>query len=344
MSNLRKFLFGFALAAVVAGASSGGYFAQKQYYAKMQDALLNDFFAPAQKIEAQFIAAKLEDRVNGIINILTNTASFPELAKISGVCAAEQTTIIERVIVALKENVDHVAFIDQGGTVVCAPNLPTMVGVSIANYPHIKEVIATHRTVIGRAIVNPLGIKLISVNVPVFDKKGEFVGILGGAIRLDSFSRQLGMIPAATLSAYNTLIDDDGMILAHPRTEFEMENIFGKTMQKATMADPDLNNAFRRMMNGETGYNFYTFEGDKKIVGYAPVRMMDGRRLFAVAVTAKMAEYGSTGEAYLLKSLVANLGILFAAALLMLIIFYLYEWRQAGRGGGGGGGGLRKSK
>ncbi|MBI5742223.1 MAG: cache domain-containing protein [Candidatus Niyogibacteria bacterium] len=333
MSNLQKFLFGFALAAVVVGASGGGYWITKQYHGQMQDRLLNDFFAPAQKIEAQYIASQLEDQINGIINILTNTASFPELAKVSGTCTAEQKAMIEQTLVALKENVDYVALIDKNGTVICAPNLPAFVGKSIAEFPHVKEVIATHRTVISRAVVNPLGIKLIAMNVPVFDKKGEFVGILGGAIRLDSLSKQLSMIPAATPSAYNVLNDDDGTILAHPRAEFEMQNIFGETIQKATGADPDLNNIWRRMLNGETGYSFYTFAGDKKIVGYAPARVMDGSRFFTVAVTAKMAEYGYSTEAYLAKSLLANFAILFTAALLMLMIFYLYNRRQAGEGG-----------
>jgi hypothetical protein len=333
MSNLQKFLFCFALAAVVTATSGGGYWITKQYYSQMQDRLLNDFFAPAQKIEAQYIASQLEDQMNGIINILTTTASFPELAKIAGTCTTEQKATIEQALVALKENVDHVALIDKNGTVVCAPNLPAMLGVSIAGFPHIKEVIATHRTVISRAVVNPLGIKLISVNVPVFSKTGEFVGILGGAIRLDSFNKQLGAIPAVTPSAYNTLNDDDGTILAHPRAEFEMQNVFGETMQKATGADPDLNNAWRRMLAGETGYSFYIFGGDKKIVGYAPARLMDGRRLFAVSVTAKMAEYGYASEAYLMKSLLANLALLFVAALLMLLIFSFYNRRQAGGGG-----------
>jgi hypothetical protein len=335
MSKLQKFLFCLALAAVVMGASGFGYLITKQYYGQMEDRLLNDFFAPAQKIEAQYIASQLENQLNGIVSILTTTASFPELAKISGSCTTEQKATIEQALVALKENVDHVALIDKNGTVVCAPNLPAMLGVSVAGFPHIKEVIATHRTVISRAIVNPLGIKLISVNVPVFSKTGEFVGILGGAIRLDSFSKQLGAISAATPSAYNTLNDDDGTILAHPRAEFEMQNVFGETIQKATGADPDLNNAWHRMLAGETGYSFYAFAGDKKIVGYAPARLMDGRRLFAVSVTAKMVEYSYTSEMYLVKSSFAIFFILFTATFLILMIFYFYNRRQAGGGGGG---------
>lgn len=332
MSKLIKFLFCLAFAAVAVGAAGAGYFVQKAYYARMQDRLLNDFFMPAQKTAAQYIASKLEDRINGITGILKTVADLPEFQKIAGVCTKEQVAALERATVALKENIDHVSLIDKAGTVVCASNLPQMIGISVANYPHIKEVMATHQAVISRAFTNPLGTKLISVNVPVFDQKREFAGILGGAIRLESFKDELNAVSGATPSAYNALDDDDGMILVHPRAEFEMKNALGEEMQEAINFDSDLNNAYRKMFAGETGYSFYTLEGERKVIGYAPAKIINGDRFFVVAVTAKMAEYGYVGEEYLMKSLFANFGVIFAAAMLMLTIFYFYGRRERADG------------
>lgn len=322
--NFTRIIILLVIGVVFLSLMMGVYFAQKKYFDEMKDELLNSFFAPSLELEAQTIANKLETRIYNITAILKAAAEYRNLQEISSSCWPDQLATIDGLLVALKDKVDHTILIDKQGIASCS-SLKAMEGKNISNYPHIQEALVSHKTVIGRAIVNPLGVRLIPIVVPIFSAQGEFAGLVGGAIAIESLEKEFISNYSFTPSAYNVLIDDDGTILYHPNQDFVMKNIFGEEIQQAIGRDQDLNNLFKKALKGESGYGFYVFGGDAKTAGFSPAKIIDGQRFLAVFSTAKNKEYWLVVDQFLAKIQLLDLAVVFGGILLIFLAVY---WLQ----------------
>ncbi|MBI4993685.1 cache domain-containing protein [Candidatus Wolfebacteria bacterium] len=319
--NWLKIIFCLALAIIISGMIGFGYYFQKKYFDEMKDELLNNFFAPSLELEAQIIANKLEARINNIIAILKTAAKYQNLQDISSVCRPDQSTTIDGLAVALKDEVDITVLIDKKGIVICA-SLEAMKGKNISSYPHIQEALASHKAVIGRAVVNPLGIKLIPIVVPIFSANGEFAGLVGGAIMIENLEKEFAPNNSLTPSAYSVLMDDDGTTLYHHNQNYIMKNVFGEEIQQVIGRDQNINNLWKRALQGESGYEFYTFKGDDKVAGFAPAKIIDGQRFLTIISTAKTKEYWLAADQVLMKIQLLNLVVMFGGILLACLVSY----------------------
>lgn len=287
------------------------YAFNKRYFAEMEDELLNTYFAPTQKIQAQYMASRLENQIKDILNIEKTIAEFSELQEISSTCKPEQEEYLIRSLIAFRGSVDYIGLFDKNAVVICAPSQKSLEGQSLAGYPNIQEALLLKKPVVSRPLINPLGVKMISLIVPVFSKTGEFAGLLSVAINLDSFERQLISELKLTESAYAFLIDDDGTIIHHPNQSVEMTNIFGAENQELIGSDKDLNNIYRKMLLRESDYDFYDFKGLSKIVGFAPVNLINGDRFWVVGMTAGVDDYKYVTKLFSGKILLVDLVIVF---------------------------------
>lgn len=309
------------LAAAFGGLAFASYSIQKKYYSEMEDNLINNYFAPAQKMQAQHFAAKLQNEAKNIFDILKVSAGYKTLQDISDLCRPEQKLIIEQIAISLGEEVSHVVVVDYKGKIVCA-TISEIEGRDVSALSHIQEQLATKKSVASRLFVNPLREKSISFTVPIFSEKGEYRGALGAALKQEYLKRILSSDFSLVPGSYNALIDDDGAILYHPNESFIGENVFGEKIQTAINKNADTNNLFKNMMTAKSGHARYFYQ-EGKIAGYAPINLQNGDRFWSVASTANLKDYMIFTEPFFIKGLIINL--LFIVSAFVLIVLAVYS-------------------
>ena len=133
---------------------------------------------------------------------------------------------------------------------------------------------------------------------PIAGRSGEVVGILSAAVKLEPIAQEVLALKEGA-NGYAFLIDKNGVILVHPKTEY-----IGKNLTEFNI--PELSAAIPDMAAGNTGQIAYTYKGVSKLNIYKP---MDG---FSLSLNADKKEY--------LKP-VADMGqsILFFGAIFMVL-------------------------
>lgn len=136
---------------------------------------------------------------------------------------------------------------------------------------------------------------------------GRFEGVVYGGINADFLSDIV-----VNLSMGNDgvayILDNKGNVIGH-RERSVVES--GSNMIEASKTDAgvaDVAAVNQRMIQGETGFGAYTFYGDNKFVGFAPI---DGNQQWSIAIEASQREFKSTlDRSILLTILVVFLVVL----------------------------------
>ena len=136
---------------------------------------------------------------------------------------------------------------------------------------------------------------------------GRFEGVVYGGINADFLSDIV-----VNLSMGNDgvayILDNKGNVIGH-RERSVVES--GSNMIEAAKTDAgvaDVAAVNQRMIQGETGFGAYTFYGDNKFVGFAPI---DGNQEWSIAIETSQREFKSTlGRSILLTILVVFLVVL----------------------------------
>ena len=113
------------------------------------------------------------------------------------------------------------------------------------------------------AATNSLG---ITMAVAVRDDSGKLLGVVGADLDMDRVSVQTSELKVFGQGA-GVLVQKDGLIVASSHKEQVM-----KTNLLTDSSFPEsLRDAIRRMTAGETGVSEYTYEGERRLMFYAPV-------------------------------------------------------------------------
>ena len=136
---------------------------------------------------------------------------------------------------------------------------------------------------------------------------GRFEGVVYGGINADFLSDIV-----VNLSRGNDgvayILDNKGNVIGH-RERSVVES--GSNMIEAAKTDAgvaDVAAVNQRMIQGETGFGAYTFYGDNKFVGFAPI---DGNQEWSIAIETSQREFKSTlDRSILLTILVVFLVVL----------------------------------
>ena len=116
------------------------------------------------------------------------------------------------------------------------------------------------KAMIGRPVISKItGNVVCVVAVPIETRKGEFGGILAAAMKFSSLNEDiLGKTIGKT--GYVILMNNDGTILYHPKTELQL---------KANVRDfKGTELLAQRILNKESGVDTCSFDGVKKICGF----------------------------------------------------------------------------
>lgn len=143
---------------------------------------------------------------------------------------------------------------------------------------------------------------------PFFTGWREHAGVV--VIDVD-FDKIIEIIRAIQVGegGYSFLIDQEGRTLVHPRYE-------PYTFGLGDYPDASLRDMVRSMLSGGSGWQTYTFQGEEKVAGFAPVGSMG----WSLAVTVPIREFGR--EAHALQAQVLNL-VLFTVLITLAGMFAL---------------------
>ncbi|MEQ8160088.1 MAG: methyl-accepting chemotaxis protein, partial [Smithellaceae bacterium] len=96
---------------------------------------------------------------------------------------------------------------------------------------------------------------------PIYSKSKELVGTIGTAPKINFLTDKIDAVKIGQ-TGYAFVINKEGIIVAHPKKEHILSlNLHEQAGMKEVTG---------KMMAGQTGSELYTFQGDKKVAGYAP--------------------------------------------------------------------------
>lgn len=104
---------------------------------------------------------------------------------------------------------------------------------------------------------------VISICAPVFDN-GALIGSVAIDLSIDNITAMMEQYKVGE-NGYAILVDNEGTVVYHPDTEKIM------TM-KMTEEAGDVGEIGKKMVAGETGIQAYSYEGESKYMGYAPIK------------------------------------------------------------------------
>jgi methyl-accepting chemotaxis protein len=151
------------------------------------------------------------------------------------------------------------------------------------------------------------GQAVMIVSAPVKSEKGEFLGILGLASKIDALTGLIGKAKVGR-SGYAFMTDEKGTVIAHPRQDLILELNIAK--QKGTEA------LAQKMINQERGHAAYSFEGKEKFAFFTPV----GVRSWSIGAVHPKEEFIAATQRLTRLSILIG-GILLTIALCLTFLF-----------------------
>ncbi len=109
---------------------------------------------------------------------------------------------------------------------------------------------------------------ILTIGVPMDGPNGERIGVLATDVPLNDLSK-FAESRGIDGEGYGFIVDGDGLVTIHPNKAFALE--LDITRPSATVP-PELAEAGRRMIAGDSGEKSYVFEGVKRELFYRPLR------------------------------------------------------------------------
>lgn len=211
---------------------------------------------------------------------------------------ADVTRRLEAAHKAIGDGYEQIIFIDDTGVVAADSVGGKTKGISVAERGYFKDA-KSGKSDIGDVVKSKATGQPITVAaVPVQAETGAVVGVLAAIIKLDSMSDTLVSMRLGK-TGYPFMTDNKGIIIAHPKKEFILElDLSAQAGMKEFVA---------KMLAKQTGSEFYTFQGDRKVAGFAPVEVTN----WHIGVTQNMDELMAPAAA--LRNIILIVGIIFLA-------------------------------
>lgn len=192
------------------------------------------------------------------------------------------------------ENYDSIALIDQNGIVFADSLGGKNKGINIADRKYFK--IAKHgKCNVASAIKSRAnGKPIVPLVAPVFNDKKEVVGVLAIMLKMDYLLEKISKINVGR-SGYAYMVDQTGMVIAHRNQNLIFQNVMRDT--------PGMDALYKAIQAGESGVQYYTFEGEKKVAGYHPVAIAHWSVVAADPMSDLMAPVRSMQKQFALIAL-----------------------------------------
>lgn len=173
---------------------------------------------------------------------------------------------------------------------------------NVGDRDYFKPVIGGKRAVSNLLVSKTTQQKIVVVAVPVMGGDGRVIGLVAGTFVPETIYKLIAGTKFGE-TGYAYMVDQTGMIMAHPDEKYVMNANITK------MDSESLNKAGKNMLEKKEGVDEYVY-GEDKLVAYAPVKGTG----WIVAVTAP------TREVYDLTQIMRRINLLVIAAVVIVII------------------------
>lgn len=256
------------------------------------------------KQTASSIDQTLESSI-ALLQLMSNDAAVHDVTVAGEGTAAEEEAF--RFLQQAQENnndfFEAIIVTDESGvSLLSSASIDTDADVSSRGY--VQEALETKNYATSDVIFSKLsGEPIVAVAFPIFTNE-EITGLLIGTINFNKISSKAEEVQIGE-TGYAYMIARDGMVVSHPNPDMVLQQ------NLMDLPIPELQAHVKKMMAGETGSGFYTFEGVYKYVTYAPAGN------WVVAVTANYDDYMSAAQTIRTSSItiaVISIAIALAAA------------------------------
>ena len=208
---------------------------------------------------------------------------------------------------AIGENYEQFIYINEQGVVVADSVGGRTKGISVTDRSYYREA-KSGKADVGVVVKSrATGQPITAAAVPVYSENGNIVGVLAAIIKIDYIIKQL-LDTRLGKTGYPFMVDHTGLIIAHPRKELILE------MNLATQ--DGMTEMMKKMLAKQTGSDFYTFQGIKKVAGYAPVPLTN----WNIGVTQDMDEL--MADATAIRNFILAVGLIFLVITIVVVVFF----------------------
>ena len=151
------------------------------------------------------------------------------------------------------------------------------------------------------------GLPILTFGAPIYSKSKELVGVVGTAPKITFLTDKIDSVKLGK-TGYAFVINKEGIIVAHPKKEYILSlNLHEQDGMKEVTG---------KMMAGQTGNELYTFQGVKKVAGYAPAPLAN----WFIAVTQNYDEL--MAPAHSIRNFILIAVIIFLALTIVAVTFF----------------------
>lgn len=145
---------------------------------------------------------------------------------------------------------------------------------------------------------------------------GQFKGVVYGGISAD-FLSDIVVNLAMGSNGVAYVLDKRGNVIGHrdPSVVEEGSNMIEAAKENASLADIAAVN--QRMVQSETGFGSYNFDGDNKFVGFAPI---GGNQEWSIAIEASQREFKSTLDRSIFLTILVVLAVVLSTFPVAVIV------------------------
>ncbi len=201
-------------------------------------------------------------------------SKIEDLAKLEGVKSNNE----DKQVAALKkiletdQNIETLFVTDLQGNMINTNRLKT----NISDQIYFQQVKEEENIVFSKALISfDTGKPIIVIAAPLYNKQ-ELIGVVGGVIPLEILQEVVNDMKVSG-QGYGWIITDEMKTIAHPNADLlGNQDIFNNGKDR-------LKKATSRMIKGESGSAFYTYNGEEMYLAFTPIELTD----WSIAITVK---------------------------------------------------------
>lgn len=302
MKSIKTKILGNVIAAVLVIVFMIGFVSSYMNYKSSMD-ILKQSLVPA----TQMAAHSVSNALNTYLVVLTEAASTdtfiyekPSSSEILSECEN----------IAKRNGFGMVGKTDADGN--------SSRGNNLSDRDYFQECKSSQKSTVSELVVNKSdGSLVFSFAVPIM-KDNVFDGIVYGTVDANFLSNITNTLKVGeTSSAF--ILDADGCTIAHPDQQQVLDETNTIELAKTDKKYESIANLHKYMINQETGFGYYKFNGESKFLAYAPIQGSSG---WSIAITANKSEFVGSTVTSIIIIIVLSLAIL---AITVLFIFKLAD-------------------
>ncbi|WP_129595799.1 methyl-accepting chemotaxis protein [Anaerophilus nitritogenes] len=266
--NIMSKLMIFALMLIVLPLSTLGYYS----YNNSKNAINEE---TKSTLDARLRATKEKinfqtDQVEKIGFILRGIPSIVQYANeleqgvVSEHTARGAENLIKDFGKTIEDVSDGIFIMDKNGNIWVDSSKDAEIGLNVSDREYFKEAISGNFFWSEVILSKTSNQEIISYSMPLKSSSGNIVGAIGMTIPFSKITDVIKEVQVGQ-TGYAYLIDKEGVVLHHPQKEKILKENFLHSESRS------LKENAQKMVNGESGFDIYEYEGIEKLNIYEPV-------------------------------------------------------------------------